>query len=60
MKIPQKPESKDEQVSMIWDALYNHVFHKLKWQDIKITFILVFVGLLLAAFGILAAMGIVG
>lgn len=56
MDKPRKPKTIEEQVSMIWDALYNDVFHKLKFQDIKINFILVFVGLLLTALGIMIAL----
>lgn len=56
MNKPQKPKTIEEQVSMIWDALYNDVFHKLKFQDIKVNFILAFLGLLLTALGVMLAM----
>lgn len=59
MDIPKKPEDKDEQISMIWDALYNHVFHRLKTQDMKINFMFAFIALILALLGILIACGIV-
>lgn len=59
MEKPQKPKDRDEQISMIWDALYNHVFHRLKMQDIKINFIFGFLALILGLLGILVACGIV-
>ena len=57
-EIPPKPKSIDEQVSMVWDFLYNHLPEKLSeqdrkiwWQDIKVNFILVLVALILACLG---------
>lgn len=54
-EIPPKPESIEDQVSMMWDFMYNHLPSKLArqdrkimWQDIKLNFILVLVGLILA------------
>ena len=55
MKIPKKPETLTEQISMMWDALFNDLPHRLKWQDTKINFILVFMALLLTAFGLVVA-----
>lgn len=55
-EIPPKPRKLEDQVSTMWDAIYNHIpgilrehNKRLKWQDIKLNFILVFVGLILAA-----------
>lgn len=59
MNTPEKPQDRDEQISMIWDALYNHVFHRLKTQDMKINFICGFLALILALLGVLIACGIV-
>lgn len=60
-EIPPKPESHDEQISMIWDFVYNHLpgrLHeqdkKITWQDRKINFILVLVAILVAWVGKLA------
>ena len=60
-EIPPKPESPNEQVSMMWDFLYNHLpsrlnkqDYKILWQDRKINFILVFVAILVACFGKIA------
>ena len=57
MKMPEKPKTRDEQISMIWDALFNHVFTALHWQDIKITFILALIAILI---GIIALAKFVG
>ena len=55
-KPPEKPKSLEDQISMMWDAVYNHIpclFEKQerqsKWQELKINFILVFVALILAS-----------
>jgi len=60
-KIPEKPKDPDQQVSMMWDFLYNHLpgrlnkqDYKILWQDRKINFILVLVAILVACFGKLA------
>jgi len=58
--IPKKPETIAEQVSMMWDALYNHVPHRLRWQDIKINFILAFMALLLTGLGVVVAWVVLG
>jgi len=60
-EIPQKPESSEEQTSMMWDFLYNHLpgrlnkqDYKILWQDRKLNFMFIFLALLLACFGKLA------
>ena len=60
-EIPPKPESPNEQTSMMWDFLYNHLpgrlnkqDDKILWQDRKINFILVLVAILVACFGKMA------
>ena len=55
MKIPEKPKTTAGQIDMIWVAVFNAIPHRLKWQDIKINFILAFVALILAGMGILLA-----
>ena len=57
MKIPAKPKTTKAQIDMIWDALFNEIPHKFKWQDVKINFILVFVALILTMIGILVVRG---
>jgi len=60
-EIPPKPEGINEQTSMMWDFLYNHLPSRLNkqdyrilWQDRKINFILVLVAILVACFGKMA------
>ena len=60
-EIPPKPENSNEQISMMWDFLYNHLptrlnrqDYKILWQDRKINFILVLVAILVACFGKMA------
>ena len=60
MKIPEKPQTLDEQVSMIWDAVFNHIFHRLKFQDIKINFILTFLGLMIAILVVMLTLKVIG
>jgi len=40
MKIPKKPESLEEQISMIWDAVFNHLFTAQYWQGVMTILIL--------------------
>ena len=54
-KIPDKPETVEEKIDMLWDAFYNRMLHWMGWQELRMKFVLVFLGLLLAAFGILIA-----
>jgi len=62
--VPPKPATAEEQMAMIWEAVFNGdgilkrliinnrlVMNRLHFQDIKLTFILVFLGLLLACLG---------
>lgn len=64
---PPKPESQGAQLDMVWNALFNgagvtrkmelrqiQVMRKLRWQDVKLNFVLVFLALLLACWGIQA------
>lgn len=50
-----KPNTLEEQISMLWEACFNHIPSQLKWLDIKLTFILTFVALIL---GLLTFLGI--
>ena len=59
--IPPKPEAESDQVSMIWDFIWNHLpdrlnkqDYKILWQDRKINFILILVAILVACFGKMA------
>ena len=52
---PEKPETLDAQVSMLWDGLYNHLPSWLEAIELKMNFVLVFLGLLLGFLAILVA-----
>lgn len=52
MKKPPRPKSSKAQVEMLWEAMYNHVFTWMRWQDIKLNFVLVFLGLVVALLAI--------
>ena len=51
--MPDKPEREDEQISMLWDAVYNHIPHRLDFLNVKINFILAFIALVLALLGVI-------
>ena len=64
-KVPPKPADLQQQIDMIWEAVFNgdgilkklvvsysHVMRRLRWQDLKLNFIRVFLALLLACWGI--------
>ena len=60
-EIPEKPPIPNDQISMMWDFLYNHLpsrlnkqDYKILWQDRKINFILILVTILLAFVGKIA------
>jgi len=53
--VPEKPGRLEDQVSMLWDAVWNHIPAQLAWQDKKINFILTFVALIL---GLLTFLGV--
>jgi len=57
MKIPEKPKTTKEQIDMIWDAIFNAIPHRFKWQDIKINFILAFLALILAFMAVMMIRG---
>lgn len=44
-KVPEKPATVDEQMSMVWDAMFNHLpglmlrqQDRLDWCDVKMRF----------------------
>ncbi|KKN56925.1 hypothetical protein LCGC14_0567170 [marine sediment metagenome] len=53
--MPKKPETHEEQTSVLWDVMCNHVMSKLKTQDIKLNFVLGFMGLVLVLIGLILA-----
>jgi len=53
----KKPKTQKEQVDLIWDFLFNHLVHKIKFIDLKIGFILAFLTLMLALLSVLIFRG---
>lgn len=65
--MPIKPDKLEDQVSMMWDVLFNGLFDKMDdvhdKQDsvnMKLNFVLVFLGIVLTFLGILVACAIAG
>ncbi len=58
--VPEKPKSQKDQISMVWDALFNGLIHRVNFQDIKINFILGFMVLILGLLGFLAIAFMIG
>jgi len=48
-----KPDKIEDQVSMLWEACFNHIPSQLHFQELKINFVLMFLGLILALIGVL-------
>lgn len=40
MNTPKKPTTQKEQISMLWDAVYNHLFTAQHWQGVMLKFVL--------------------
>ncbi|KKN73886.1 hypothetical protein LCGC14_0396880 [marine sediment metagenome] len=56
--MPKKPETHEEQTSVLWDVMCNHVMSKLKTQDIKQNITLgglAFIAIMIAILGIVVA-----
>lgn len=56
-KNTKKPKAQREQVDLIWDFVFNHLAHKIKFIDLKIGFILAFIAIMLALLGVLVFRG---
>ncbi len=54
--IPEKPETQEEQINMLWDGVFNHLPHRLAWLNIKINFILTFMAIELGLTGFAIAL----
>lgn len=48
MITPKKPKTQKEQISMLWDAVYNHVFTAQHWQGVMMKFILALLAAIIA------------
>ena len=47
-RTPEKPDKQKDQISELWDAVYNHIPTHLRWLNIKTNFILAMMGVVLA------------
>lgn len=56
-KNTKKPESQEEQVSLLWDFVFNFLSHKLRFIDLKIGFVLTLITIILALIGVLILKG---
>ena len=52
---PKKPPTQKEQIDLIWEFLFNHLTHKVQFLSLKMTFVLIFMGLILGLLGIVIA-----
>lgn len=52
-KTPEKPKTTKTQIEMIWSQCFNHIPSRLKWLDLKLNFVLVFMGLILALLAVI-------
>ena len=57
MKVPEKPKSLEEQVSMIWDAVFNHLFTAQFWQGVMIKFVLALLAVIIGLWVVGQVMG---
>jgi len=48
-KTPEMPKDPRKRNEMMWEAIFNHIPHRLAWQDMKLNFVLVLLALILAA-----------
>ena len=55
-KCIKKPTKMSAQIDMVWDELFNHIPSRLRWQDVKLNFLLGFVALILGLLGVLIAL----
>ena len=56
-KNTKKPKTQKEQVDLIWDFLFNHLAHKIRFLDLKVAFILAFLTLVLGLIGVMIIRG---
>lgn len=50
--MPEKPDTQEKKVDMIWDFCFNHLPSRLWFQDIKINFLLALLAILIACFAV--------
>jgi len=47
-EIPEKPQKQRDQIDALWEACFNHIPTQLNILGLKINFVLIFIGLILA------------
>jgi len=47
MITPRKPKTQKEQISMLWDAVFNHLFTGQHWQGVMLRFVLAFLAVII-------------
>lgn len=57
---PKKPEDRDEQISMMWDMLYNHLPTWMKFVEIRFNFNWLLFGIIIALLGCLIGLRVAG
>lgn len=50
-KMPDKPKTTKGQVNALWDVVSNCILTQLRVQNLKLTFVLIFMGIMLAFLG---------
>ena len=58
--IPPKPANQKEQISDLWEAVYNHIPSQLRLVNIQIRFILAFITIVMVLVAITLTVVIVG
>ncbi len=46
--LPDKPNKQKDQISDLWDAVFNHLPTQISWLNVKMNFTLVIMGIILA------------
>lgn len=57
-KMPPKPKTTKERVSVLWDIIGNCVLTQLKVQNLKLTFVLVLMAIIIGFLGVLIFKGV--
>lgn len=53
LEIPEKPPEEKDQISMLWDAVWNHIPHQLAFISTQFKFVFGFMALVLALLGVI-------
>ena len=55
-QLPEKPKTTKEQVSVLWDIVANHLITQVRMNNMKLNFVLGFLGLIMGLIGITIAL----